>query len=366
VATAGDVQWLQVQRDADGAFVDSLTRMGDETRQIVQRYGQIPPVSDDDETGTVPAPVIPDTRTKRDELKADLWQSVVKPYFIGPGDAPLDGGAPLSPYTTLLVGEIEKSVQWAVDQNAAFLAKTVTDPVVLNWITSPGRLDGIPPGDGDRQPWYDPYHLFVHPETPYRLSDNVWRTAEDVRSRIDLLLDYHISRGTAAVDIAEELVRFLQPGEVPILTRTPYGVEGNYSARRLARTEVTAAGGRAFVNAALANPWVEGIKWSRTAGGAACPICDPHANGGPNGDGVYEVRSVPLYPGHPHCMCTLSPVVVQDVAAVTARLRAEIEAGSAEAERYRGIFNSDWLLRALLAGWLVYQGIRDETENRSN
>src|SRR5690606_14807505 len=150
---------------------------------------------------------------------------------------------------------------------------------------------------------YDPWHLWVDPNG-YRLSDRVWRTAVDVRSRVDRLLDTEIARGTSAVDIADLLEDFLTPGARRIRTNTPYGQEGSYAARRLARTEITAAAGRATVNAAHANPFVEGLQWRLSASHPRIDICDEYARGGPNGDGIYAVGDAPPYPAHPQCICS--------------------------------------------------------------
>jgi hypothetical protein len=180
----------------------------------------------------------------------------------------------------------------------------------------------------------------------------VWQTAVNARARIDALLDYHISRGTAAVDIAEELERFLQPGWDGRRTPLPYGLEGSYAARRLARTEVTAAAGRAVVNASQANPFVGGVRWRLSGSHGRRDICDDNASGGPAGDGVYPPEAVPDYPAHPHDLCSLVPVPAGDRAELVARLRDDIRAARPAALALQGAFNPQQLARAIMGGYL--------------
>lgn len=369
-------QRLRMERDADGAFVQSLGRMAADAAAVLLRFA----VRRDGELR------IPDGRRVRDDIDRAMWREVVRPYFIGGGDDAFEGPAAQSPYARLLVEWMRRSIEVQVDVHLAVLERYARrDGLVWGWLTGPraagqmremargerpdaalihlyemGWDDGHVCGEGcnhthgvvreieDRRLIYDPYHLFVYGDSPYRLSDRVWRTSIEVRANIDRVVAYHLPQGTGAVRMAEELRRYLQPGEAPVMTRTPYGREGSYSARRLARTEVTAAGGRAFINAAQANPYVGAVRWSRTAFGQPCPICDPKV-------GVYPVDEVPLYPGHPHCMCTLSPEVVANPAAVTEALRREIEARTEYAETLRGAFNRDWMIEGLLLGWFVWE-----------
>jgi hypothetical protein len=372
---------LRVEREADRAVVASLSRMSEDVGRVLLRFAQ----SNGGEM------VIPNTRTIRDRIDQAIWDEVVRPYFIGTGTDPLRGPEPQSPYTRLLVDWFRRAIEVQAEQHRAIIERYARrDMVVLRWLTMArprvremrgnGRRERPDVGlihlhemgwDGahecgegcdhhhgvvaeieDRRLWYDPYHMFVYKNSPYRLSDRVWRTSIETRANIDRVLAYHIPRGTGAVKFADELVRYLQPGERGITTRTPYGVEGNYSARRLARTEVTAAGTRSFMNAAIANPYVQGVTISRTSFGEPCPICDPQV-------GTFlleELQNTP--PFHPHCMCNLTSEVVPNPAAVTADLRLEIDARTERALALQGAFNSDWLVDALLYGWFVYEVVQ--------
>ena len=179
---------------------------------------------------------------------------------------------------------------------------------------------------------YDALHLFVHPDG-YRLSDRVWRSAVKTRSAIDKLLVYHIRNGTAAVDIAKELEKFLAR-EARGRTLKPYGRWGSYEARRLARTEITAALGRGTIAAAQANPFVNQIEWALSPDRTGEWVCNCEANAEAS---PYDVNSVPSYPDHPHCMCTLRPITISTDEAVK-DIRAWLAGGESQQE-YESTFS---------------------------
>ncbi|HMN10880.1 MAG TPA: hypothetical protein PKD55_00995 [Bellilinea sp.] len=287
---------------------------------------------------------IPNTRRAKDDLKNNIWSLVVRRYYVGAGDDAFDGTVPLSPFANLLYDGIAGSVRLAAEQQVALLERHVRDRRVLMWLTGPRPYPLT-----EQRGHYDPFHQWVDP-AGYRLSDRVWRAGIDERARIDRLLDYHISQGTEAVDIADLLEDYLTPGARLIRTRTPYGREGSYAARRLARTEITAAAGRATINASRANPFVAGMRWTLSGSHPEFDICDQNATGGPNGDGVYPVAETPIYPAHPHCLCNLQPQPVGNTRDMVNRLRAEIRAASPRARALQGVFGVEFLVGALLSG----------------
>jgi hypothetical protein len=148
---------------------------------------------------------------------------------------------------------------------------------------------------------YDALHLFVNPNG-YRLSDNVWRADVATRAAIDRLLTYEIQQGTAAINIAKQLTQYLGRESIA-RTKKPYGQWGSYDARRLARTEITAAAGRATQAAGAANPFVIGFRWTLSLShpdgiDCNCEAYSLHDEG--LGPGVYREGNVPEYPDHPH------------------------------------------------------------------
>lgn len=315
-------------RAMDVRFTAEQRTLAQNIGRIVTRYSRLPDLT------------VPNTRERRAALRQAIWEQALRPYYLGTGDDPFIDGRPQSPYARMLYDGIEESTSIAVQQQIAFTRRYVRDDTVWRWLT------------GDRAfileyGAYDPFHAWVDPNG-YRLSDRVWRAAADVRVRIDRLLDYHIANGTSAVKIAELLEDFLTPGAGSLSTRTPYGTEGSYAARRLARTEISAASGRATVNASIANPYVSGVQWRLSASHKGKDICDEHASGGENGDGIYPPEKLPTYPAHPHDLCSLLPVPVGDTAALTAELRAGIASGRNRG--LQGLLNENWLVGAILSG----------------
>jgi len=175
-------------------------------------------------------------------------------------------------------------------------------PATLPPLANPAQGFFYPWLFGRRGVYYDALHLYVRPGDGYRLSDRVWRTGQLTRNRIDNLIRHEILNGTSAVKMAKQLERFLKPERVGIKTAKPYGQLGSYDARRLARTEITAAHGRATIDAAQANPFVEVLTWGLSYSHTDWP-CNCEANSLADdglGPGNYRIADTPEYPDHPH------------------------------------------------------------------
>lgn len=317
---------IRHERDMDARFVD-------EQRILAAQIGRLVLLSSSGAERKVP-----NTRQARDALKASIWAQVIKPYFIGPGADPFNQDNPQSPYARFLYDGIRGNTQIAAEATVSFLRRHVRDDVVFDWLTG-GRPSF---GFAELRNSYDPFHRFIDP-SGYTLSDKVWNASISQRARIDRLLDYHISQGTSAVEMAELLEDFLTPGARLIKTNTPYGTEGSYAARRLARTEITAAAGRSTVNAAIANPFVASVEWRVSLTHKGTDICDTNA-------GIHALDKVPPYPAHPHCLCTLSPVAAGDIGELVASLRQSILAGLPGIRPLQGLFNATFFVNAMLTG----------------
>lgn len=318
-------------------------RLTSEHRSVAQFIGRIVQRSATGRGATGEA-IVPNTRTARAALKTAIWNDVLKAYYIGAGSDPFVGAVPQSPYARLLRDGVEGATRIQVERQVSILRSVVKDVLVLNWLTGSRSIRAQEFGV------YDAFHLWVDPNG-YRLSDRIWRDSIQIRARIDALLDYHIARGTSAVQIAQMLEPFLTPAGAKRRTRTPYGTEGSYAARRLARTEITAAAGRAAMNASIANPFVDAMRWALSAANKCCDRCRDYAAGGPNGDGIYSLDEVPEYPAHPHEMCNLQPQAARDTSTLIEQLRQEIRVRSPYAMRLQGAFSVEWLIAALLGGW---------------
>lgn len=327
---------LRLERAIDDRLTGAHAEIARLIAAIVASYATIP---------TPAGPAVPNTQRVRDAIRLAIWVRVLKPFYIGAGDDPLDGPIPQSAFAAILVDGITQATHIQAEAQQAVLRRVVSDELVYNWLTAPRPFINIAP----RSFSFDPFYRYVDPNG-YRLSDRIWRDAVDVRSRVERLLDYHIGQGDSAVEIADLLEDFLTPGAKLIKTRTPYGREGSYAARRLARTEVTAAAGRATIEASTANPFVESVRWSLSMSHPCCDICDDYAKGGPAGDGVYPLSEVPPYPAHPHELCNLQPVPMGSTADLVDQLRAGINQRTPAAEAMRGRFNADYLTQAILGG----------------
>lgn len=150
--------------------------------------------------------------------------------------------------------------------------------------------------------FYDALHLFVSRDG-YRLSDRIWRADAKTRNAINELLAYEIRVGTSSVDISKRLEQYLQPARAGVRTKKPYGRWLSYDAMRLARTEITAAAGRATIAAGEASPFVIGYHWALSLSHPDGINCACEANSQRDsglGPGVYPKGEVPQYPAHPH------------------------------------------------------------------
>lgn len=350
MAQTWDSKRLRHERDMDAQLVRELAGVGRSAGRVLLRYAIAR-----NESGQR---VIPVTRDAASTITAAIWREVLRPYFVGAGDDPLEGQTPQSPYTRLLVAGIEGAVRIQAERTAAIVARaSASDPVVQRWLTGP-RPAGLTSemlGTVHNRNRYDPFHLWLDPNGR-RLSDRVWQTGVEVRRRIDELLTYHIAEGTSAVEAAELLEEFLTPGAAAARTRTPYGSEGSYAARRLLRTEITAAAGRTVMAANIANPYVDGTDWRLSASHPRIDICDELATLGMSGERrrpPYEPGSEPQYPAHPHELCSLLPHVMATPAEVTQQIRAGIEQRDPETLRLAGAFDLTWMIPALVQGfWL--------------
>lgn len=335
MARTYDSQRLRHQRAMDRRLIAEHRQLAQDVAGVVLR-------------AAAPDGTLPNRRTARSALSEAIWAQVLKPYYVGPGTDALQGDMPRSPFARLIYDGVAGVIRLAAERQTALLRRVVRDEAVLQWLTGPRPLGAVSEIRGA----YDPWHRWVDPNG-YRLADRIWRTGIDVRSRVDALLDYHIARGTQATDIAQELEQFLTPSARGPRTLRPYGREGSYAARRLARTEITAAAGRGTINASMANPFVESVQWRLSNGHPRIDICDEYARGGPNGDGVYPLDQVPTYPAHPHCLCNLLPVPAGNMADLIAGLRADIADASPRARAVQGLFNPSFLVGALLTGTLT-------------
>lgn len=185
-----------------------------------------------------------------------------------------------------------------------------------------------------------PMHQWQDPNG-YRLSDRVWHAGTRTRAKIDRMIAEAFREGWSATRLANELERFLLPNRANLRTNRPYGVDASYDAMRLARSEIARAANHASYISSYVNPYVDRIDVARSLNGdPKCQVCPRHATLGIGGGRLrppYSIHAanIPIY--HPHCKCRVQPVVTDNPAEVTRRLRGVMQ--DAERELLRPVMN---------------------------
>ena len=285
--------------------------------------------------------VIPNRRSTRDGLMAAIYAQVLKPYYVGAGEEPFAGTRPLSPYTQLLYEGVSGMVRIEAEAQAALVRRLVSDKVVVDWLLSPytPRRPVQEMSIASFTQWLDP--------RGFRLTERIQRVAVEVRSRIGRFVDYHVGAGTPAPTMATKVEAFLTTGE---RGKTTYGNQGGYAARRLVEHEMVKAGGDMVKAATVISPYIRGAQWLLSPAHTESDECDDYAEGGENGDGVYPLSELPVFPAHPRCMCGLRAAPVRNPAAVTAALQQAIGEGTEAAQALRGALNPERVTTEALTG----------------
>lgn len=151
-------------------------------------------------------------------------------------------------------------------------------------------------------------------EDGLKLSERIWNIGQHNKKIMSDIV--RAGAGEDVVTVARSLESYVKKGKTSIAANYPNMIKRmesripanlDYKALRLARTELTAAYGSGVIASAKATPVVKYVKWVISSSHPRKDICDTNANGGPNGNGIYEAMSCPIYPAHPNCICTLQP-----------------------------------------------------------
>lgn len=260
--------------------------------------------------GTGPAGAI---SPRRREGLLDLVREAIADLFGARPDLVIAGeGQPRAPIARLIAAGTRTATLLVITPALAEVRRRLAHhPDLLDALTG-GRV--LPPGGTPQRPLFDPARTWVDPNG-YTLSERIWQNGHDVRTQLDTLLDYHIGRGTSAVDVAKELDQYLTIEGRQSTTRRPYGTKGLHAPRRLLRTEVSRAHGAATIEAARLNPFTTGVKWNLSGSHSREDECDRKASVDEHGlgRGVYPPDQVPAHPSHPHCKCFLTPHTARNV-----------------------------------------------------
>ena len=125
-------------------------------------------------------------------------------------------------------------------------------------------------------------------------SQRLWHNNDELKAQLDVLLTNNQIQGQNPRQVARRL-RGLVNGQ--------FAKQATYITERLARTEAT----RVIGASQLDSYHEAGLKYTKwIAEASACDFCEDIAHGGKDGEGVYKLDKVPIYPRHPNCRCSLA------------------------------------------------------------
>lgn len=273
------IRQASLTRDLQAMF----QTMANELRGVLLRYA-------DDEGIIDPA--------RQRAMRTDAASVVIR-YFVGVDrrNAYTDNNVALSRYASILNKHIALVTADVVLAHTKWLLANVPADV-FRWLAN--GVDPVVQEQMSSNPLarYEHSHRWLD-SRGYVLSDRIWQAGERTRRNIDTLLATGVQNGQSAVEIANLLERYVLPNRAPIRTRTPYGRDGSFDARRLARSEITLAHSRASLVSAGMNPFVQSMNYNLSISHPRYDICDPIAAGSPY---AIETCPTPVLDTHPHCV----------------------------------------------------------------
>lgn len=176
-------------------------------------------------------------------------------------------------------------------------------------------------------------------EGNWSLARQLWKQEKHTQSDINKVIAEGIAANKSAYDIAKDLEKYVDPKArkewdwSKVYPGTAKKID--YNAQRLARTMVSHAYERAFVESTKDNPFVTEYEW-RASGARSCPLCMER-------DGQHFAKDdLPL--DHPNGMCTFIAVIPDDYIAIADRL-ADWASGEEDAalDKYaEKLYGKDW------------------------
>jgi len=147
-------------------------------------------------------------------------------------------------------------------------------------------------------------------ESGWSLSARIWGDNEQTLKDIYQVMARGLAENKPIYEIAKDLESYVRPSaRLPWNLRMKDGVkiykkQVDYNAQRLARTLVQHGYQQSFIAVTQKNPFITEYIW-RSNGSRVCPLCMER-------DGVhYKKDELPM--DHPNGMCTIEPVVVDDM-----------------------------------------------------
>lgn len=147
-------------------------------------------------------------------------------------------------------------------------------------------------------------------DSGWSLSASIWGDNEQTLKDIYQVMAKGLAENKPIYEIAKDLEKYVRPSaQLPWNLRAADGVkiykkQVDYNAQRLARTLVQHGYQQSFVAATQKNPFITEYIW-RSNGSRVCELCAAR-------DGAhFKKTELPL--DHPNGMCTMEPVVVDDL-----------------------------------------------------
>lgn len=192
---------------------------------------------------------------------------------------------------------------------------TVADAVVsdnVKWLTDFGfSVDGLNAAFS-----YVPHEIVQNLitgqiyDSGWSLSSRIWGDNEQTLKDIYQVMAKGLAENKPIYEIAKDLESYVRPSaKLPWNLRMAdgkkiYKKQVDYNAQRLARTLVQHGYQQSFIATTQKNPFITEYIW-HSNGSRACPLCMDR-------DGVhYKKTELPM--DHPNGMCTMEPVVADDM-----------------------------------------------------
>lgn len=259
---------------------------------------------------------------------------LIQRFFVGPDFRSAfaeDGVTPLATYPRTLNYWLSWVTMQVVKKHTTYMKRHLPADIE-RWLMRAMTREQKRPNTTNPLAAYDAPHTWVDPNG-YRLSDRIWQSSIEVRSRMDALIADGIREGRSAVEIAKDLEPFLLPDRAGLTTNKPYGSKGSSDALRLARSEIGRAHSEAAYIAAQTNPFVDGMDFKTSTSHPKIDICDDFATISSSGTRIRDPYPLtgyvplPIVDTHPLCLCIIFAVIMDSVKSTVDELRESMGQG---------------------------------------
>jgi hypothetical protein len=155
-------------------------------------------------------------------------------------------------------------------------------------------------------------------DSGWSLSKRIWSDNEDTMKTAYQIVAGGMAQNKSIYEIAKDLESYVEPGAKKPWNLTMkdgrkiYPKQVDYNAQRLARTLVQHGYQQSFKATTEKNPFIEAYKWNAN-GSRVCDLCMERETTNIHGlgPGIYPKNQMSM--DHPNGMCTMEPVVVDNL-----------------------------------------------------